>query len=159
MNAVSLGVAEPRDTIRVAGIARLMVGVVMLWAFWLVYRQHNQRGRGTVIVDGTPFAVDGCKKLAVEGPPDPLGADLLSGGNTVLRVIRSGGNVQLWLYAKSPGGAAIPINQSDCSEWKVDLSWDYPGSSHKQDGHLSLTCKVGGHRLNGDASFYDCPVK
>jgi hypothetical protein len=160
VNAVSLAVAEPRDSIRLAAIARLMVGAVMLWALWLTYRHRHQHAGGTVIVDWTPFAVDACKKIPVDGPDEhSIGADLLSSDGKVLRVIRKGGVAQLWLFAKSPGGAAIPINQSDCSEWKVDLSWDDPGSSRGDSGDLSLTCKVGGHKLNGEAHFNDCPAK
>jgi len=41
----------------------------------------------------------------------------------------------------------------------VDLSWDYPGSTRAPNGDLSLTCSVGGHKLNGEAFFDNCPAK
>ena len=149
--------AEPRDTRKLVALARLMVGVVVLWSLWLTYRQRHRHASGTVIVDGISFAVEGCKKVV--GAEGSIGADIGGSDGNVLRVIRTGDDVQLWLYAKAPGGAAIPINRSDCSEWDVRVDRDYPGPLEVVGGDISVICTVGGRKLNGIAYFDHCPAK
>jgi hypothetical protein len=148
-------VAEPRDTIRLVAIPRLMVAGVAIFAAWYSHRVHSRPGFGTVIVDRTSFTIDGCKQVPALGP-DAIGADLRSSKRNVLRLIRDEHGLQLWLYPQD-AGAMIPVDQRDCSQWDVTFFSEGSDWLKPVGGDVTVTCTAGGRKIDSAAFFDHCP--
>jgi hypothetical protein len=146
-------VGEPRDTLRVIAIPRLMFAVAVIFAGWYAARLRNRPALGTVIVDGTPFVIDGCKKVPVAGP-DSIGADLRASDHNVLRLVRDEHGVQLWLYPKG-SGVAIPVDRRDCSQWNVGF-FSEAADLNPVGGDVTFTCATGGGKIDGTVFFEHC---
>jgi hypothetical protein len=147
-------VAEPRDTIRLVAIPRLMVVVLALWAGWLTMRQRDRPALGTVVVDGVGFTIDGCRKVPVAGR-DSIGADLRSSDRNLLRLVRDEHGVQLSLYPKG-SGVAIPVDQRDCSQWKADFFAEDADPFTPGGADVTFKCAVGGSKIDGTVFFEHC---
>lgn len=115
---------------------------------------RNRRAAGTVVVDGTSFSIDACKRVPL-ADPDSLGADLRDADRNVLRVVRDDHGVQLWLYPTG-SGAAIPIDRGDCSQWKVSFFSEAAGPLQPVGGDVTLTCAAGGRKIDGTVFFEHC---
>jgi hypothetical protein len=146
-------VAEPRDTLKVIAIPRLMFAALVIFGVWYAARQRNRPGFGTVIVDGTPFVIDGCKKVPVAGP-DSIGADVRASGRNVLRLVRDEQGVQLWIYSKG-SGVAIPVDKRDCSQWDVNF-FSETADLNPVGGDATFTCATGGGKIDGTVFFEHC---
>lgn len=146
--------AEPRDTLRLIAIPRLMFIVLAIWGAWYAARRSHRHALGTVIVDRTSFTVDACKKVPVAGPGS-IGVDLRAGDRNVLRVIRDESGVQLWLYPKDTGVATL-VDRRDCSQWDVGFFSEAPDVLAAAGGYVTFTCAVGGGKIDGTASFDHC---
>ncbi len=131
-----------------------MVLVLALWAGWLTMRQRNRHVLGTVAVDGTGFTIDVCKKVMVAGP-DSIGVDLQSSGRNLLRLVRDEQGVLLSLYPKG-SGVAIPVDQRDCSEWKVDFFSEDNDPLKTVSADVTFKCAVGGGKIDGMVFFEHC---
>jgi hypothetical protein len=129
-----------------------MIAVVAVWAAWYTARQRNRPAFGTIIVAGTPFAIDACKKVAVAGP-DAIGADLGGSHGNVVRFVRDEHGDQLWFYANGPSGVAIPVDRRDCTQWEVGLLSEATGPLSPVGGDVNFTCVVGGRKIDGAVFF------
>jgi hypothetical protein len=150
--------AEPRDTLRLAAVPRLMVFVVLLWAAWLGYKQRHRRASGTVVLMGTTlangqFAIEDCKKVDISGAY-PFAADFVGSGKYDLRLTRRDrdDDVQLSIYPKGNPGAALPIDQRDCSQWRVGFFWEDVQTLNLVGGGADFTCTFAGGKI--DATIF-----
>jgi hypothetical protein len=130
-------VAEPGDTRRVFAVPRVIFAVVVIFAGWYAMRLRNRPAMGTVIVAGTPFSIDGCKKVPV-ADQDSIGADLRAADRNVLRLVRDEHGVQLWLYPKG-SSVAIPVDRRDCSQWDVDFFSETTDPLNPVGGNVTFT--------------------
>ena len=146
--------AEPRDTLRLIAVPRLMFLGLAIWGAWYAARRYNRPAHGMVIVDGTAFTIEDCKKVPLPGP-DSLGVDLRAGERNVLRVIRDERGVQLSLYPMS-SGVAIPVDRRNCSQWDVGFYSEAPDPIKVSGGYVTFTCAVGGGKIDGTVSFDHC---
>jgi hypothetical protein len=147
-------VAEPRDTVRLLAIPRLMFLGLAIWAAWYGARRYNKPASGIAVVGGTAFTVEGCKKL----PPaagERLDVDLLSGDRRVLRVVDDEHGARLWLYPNG-GGAAILVDRRDCSQWDAAFFAEGPDLFKAVGGYVTVTCVVNGQKLDTNVSFAHC---
>jgi hypothetical protein len=147
-------VAEPRDTLKLFAIPRLMFLVLVIFGGWYATRLRNHDARGTVIVDGTPFPIEACKKVPVPGP-DSIGADLRGPDGNLLRVVRDDQGAQLWFYPKG-AAVAVPVDRRDCSQWEINLYAQTSDPLTPSSGDAAFTCLVGGHKIDGAVSFDQC---
>jgi hypothetical protein len=147
-------VAEPRDTLKLVAVPRLMFLALAIWGAWYAARRNNRPALGTVVVDGSGFAIDACKKVPVAGG-ESIGADLGAGKHKILRVIRDDHGVQLSLYPKG-AGVAIPVDQRACSQWKADFFSEGADPFTPVGGDINFTCAVGGGKIDGTVFFEHC---
>jgi len=152
------GVAEPRDTIRLAAVPRLMVFVVLLWAGWLGYRRRHQRASGTVVLMKTvlgdeQFAIEDCKKVEAAGAY-PFAADFVGTGKYDLRLERRerDDDVQISIYPKGNLAAARPIDKRGCSQWDLHFFWEDVQTMDLAGGGADFTCAFGGGKI--DATIF-----
>jgi hypothetical protein len=141
---------------RLIAIPRLMVVVVAVFAGWYSMRLRNRPASGTVIVDGTSFTIDDCRKVPVAGA-DSIGADLRSSDRNVVRVVRDEHGVQLVFYLPGAGGAAMRVDGRDCSQWDIGFSSETADPVHPVGGHATFRCGVGGEKIDGTVLFGHCP--
>jgi hypothetical protein len=134
-------------------VPRLMFLGLLIFAWWYEGRKWGRGAFGTVNVEGTPFALDSCKKVLVTGPHS-MGGDLRSGKVNVLRFVQDEQGTQLWFYPRG-SSVAIPIDRRDCSAWdiKTDYASDFVTPT---GGDITVTCSVGGRKIDAAASFYRC---
>jgi len=147
--------AEPDDTRRLFAIPRAMVAVVAIAAAWMAARQRHRPARGTVVLDGAGFTIDGCKKLPAAAPAS-LGVDLRAGDRDVLRLVQNDSGTQLFVYSGG-SGAAIPVDQRDCSQWDIHFSSAAADPLTPVEGSVTVTCTTDGRKIDGTAWFDRCP--
>jgi hypothetical protein len=140
---------------RLLAVPRLIFGVVVAFSIWYGARLRHRDAHGMIIVDAAPFRIEACRKVPVTGE-DSMGVDLLDADGTVLRLVRDQGGEQLWLYTKG-SAVAIPINRRDCSQWDISFHWKADGPLSPDSGDVSITCAVGGRKIDGHAYFEHCP--
>jgi hypothetical protein len=138
----------------VIAIPRLMFAALVIVGAWYAARQRNRPGFGTVIVDGTAFVIDGCKKVPVTGD-NSIGADLRASDRNVLRLVRDEHGVQLWVYPKG-SSVAIPVDQRSCSQWNVGFFSESPDPFNPVGGDVTFTCATGGGKIDGTVFFEHC---
>jgi hypothetical protein len=155
-------VAEPRDTLKMLAVPRLMFAGLVIWAGWYAAHLRNRPSFGTVIIDRSSFALDGCRSVPVAGRGS-IGAELRESDRNVLRIVRDEHGV--WLHVYGSDGA-ISISRYDCSQWKVQFSSEdedpFASASGKPTikgavgGDLDFTCTVRGRRIDGMVFFEHC---
>ena len=155
-------VAEPRDTLRLAAVPRLMVFAVLLWAGWRGYQQRHLRASGTVVLIKTAlgdgqFAIEDCKKVEVAGAY-PFAADFVGSGKYDLRLARRerDDDVQLSIYPKGNPAAAVPIDKRDCSQWKVSFFWEDVHTMNLEGGGVDFTCPFAGGKIDATVFGEHC---
>jgi len=131
-----------------------MFAVVLIAAGLYSTRLRHRDANGTLIVDGTKITIDSCKQVVVAGS-DSLGADLRSSGRNVLRLVRDEHGVHLWLYPEG-SSVAIPIDRSDCSQWKIEFFSSTADPLTPIGGDANFTCAIGGRKIDGLAFFEHC---
>jgi hypothetical protein len=140
----------------VSGAIAILLAAASLLAGRLYYATYHRdrHALGTVVVDGTAFIVDDCKKAGVASP-EAIAADLRGRGGTVLRLVREGNDVQLFYYPRGSTGAEIPVNRSDCSQWDVRFACELP-SLTLVGGDVTVRCTVAGRKLDATVDFDHC---
>lgn len=146
--------AEPRDTLKMLAIPRLMFLGLVIFGGWYATRQPNRDARGTVNVDRTPLLIEGCKRVPVPGL-DSIGVDLQGPHGNVLRVVRDGQGVQLWFYPRG-SRVAVPVDRRDCTQWEVNFYANTSDLLTPSGGDAVFTCLVGGQKIDGEVWFDEC---
>lgn len=117
---------------------------------------------GGVTADGTSvgtfkFNANGC--ASGHGiVPGFFGAELHSASGYALRVVDTGPHARLWLYGRSPTQPALGIGQPSCTEWDVRVDWAGITVNRIKavNGHVNVTCAVGGGTVTAHVTFERC---
>jgi hypothetical protein len=147
-------VAEPRDTVRLVAIPRLMFLILAIWAAFHAARRSHRPASGIAVVGATAFTVEGCKKLPAAAG-ELFEVDLLGEDRKVLRVVDDEHGARLWLYPKG-AGPSVPVERRDCSQWDIDFFSEGPSLLDVAGGYVTVTCVVNGQKLDTNVSFAHC---
>ena len=117
---------------------------------------------GGVTSEGTSvgtfkFNVNGCAS-GHAFTPGFSGVELHSSGGYALRVVDSGPRARLWLYGQSPTQPALGIGQPSCTEWdvRVDEAGVTVSRIKAVNGHVHVTCAIGGGTVTAHVTFERC---
>ncbi len=138
------------------GLSIAILLFALAFAGLRIYSRMAGRGRrasGTVVLTGTSFgttqfSVEDCKRLQIDGA-FPYGVEIVGSGKHDLRLVRHerDDDVQVSLYPKGNPGAAIAIDRSKCSQWKV---------SFFAEGGVDFTCAFAGGTIDGTVFADGC---
>ncbi|HMF41542.1 MAG TPA: hypothetical protein VKQ32_12655 [Polyangia bacterium] len=92
--------------------------------------------------------------------PGFFGVELRGSGGQALRVVDSGPRARLWLYGQFPTQPALGIGQPSCSEWDVRVDWAGVVVNRVKavNGHVNVTCAVGGGTVTAHVTFERCAL-
>jgi hypothetical protein len=155
--------AAPRSKVTVFAVTAVIVALGIVAGVIVLVRHVTEQVKGTVHAAGTPagtfdFAVDDCAS-GHAFVPGFFGADLRGGGGRFdLRAVDSGDDAQLWLYPPGAKRGATLIARRDCSRWDVVVEWARVTVNrvYTVNGHVRVTCAVGGGTLAADVEFLRC---
>lgn len=141
----------------VVAIAAVGVAIAVLMA-----RHGATKVGGRVSVEGTSigsfsFGPNDCVSGAAYVPPY-LGANLAAEGGFGLRVVDSGDRARLWVFSQGGRQGALTIDKANCSQWDVAVTWAHETANRvsKVNGHVRVTCAVGGGTVNANLTFERC---
>lgn len=128
----------------------------------LMARHGAMKVAGRVTVEGTSigsfyFDPNDCASGAAS-VPSFLGANMRAQGGYGLRVAGSGDNARLWVFSQGGKQGSLTIDKPSCSVWDVLV-----GGAHQTvkrvnavDGHVRVTCAVGGGTVKANVTFERC---